>query len=221
MIRRANAVNCRADLSTKTEERQGRVLSLVLAGQSDHQIAETLGVPLAIVSEHLAKLELIASTGRSYDLVARLAEARRATVQASAQAAESASAPQPATRRVLLADDHHINHLTIQAMLDDRQIEVVAAFNGAEAVEKFKAGGFDRVLMDIDMPLMDGMSAVRAIRTFESERGATRTPIAMFTALSGRDIEDEARQAGADSYLTKPITLNQLYAFVDARPQRR
>lgn len=195
------------------------MLSLVLAGQSDRQIAETLGVPLATVSEHLAKLELIASTARSYDLVVRLAEARHATVQASAEAAAPAPSPAAApatTRRVLLADDHHINHLTIQAMLDDRKVEVVTAFNGVEAVEKFKAGGFDRVLMDIDMPLMDGMSAVRAIRTFESERGAARTPIAMFTALSGRDVEEEARQAGADSYLTKPITLNQLYAFVDA-----
>jgi len=214
-------VSCRTSITAEAEDRQGRVLSLVLAGQSDRQIAETLGVPLATVSEHLAKLELIASTARSYDLVVRLAEARRTAVQPDAETPASPVAAPAAARRVLLADDHHINHLTIQAMLDDRKIEVVAAFNGAEAVEKFKAGGFDRVLMDIDMPLMDGMSAVRAIRTFESERGAARTPIAMFTALSGRDIEDEARQAGADSYLTKPITLNQLYAFVDARPQGR
>ena len=215
-------MSCRDNLSIGTEVRQGRVLSLVLAGQSDHQIAETLCVPLAIVSEHLAKLEVIASTARSYDLVVRLAEARRAAVQDPTPTAGIASSPAAAPeglRRVLLADDHHINHLTIQAMLDDRKIEVVAVFDGAQAVETFKAGGFDRVLMDIDMPLMDGMSAVRAIRTFESERGAARTPIAMFTALSGRDVEEEARQAGADSYLTKPITLNQLYAFVDVDPQ--
>ena len=130
---------------------------------------------------------------------------------------QSCTWPTPApgdARRVLLADDHHINHLTIQAMLEDRGIEVVAAFDGAEALAKFKQGGFDRVLMDIDMPGMDGLAAVRAIRAFEAEGGMPRTPISMFTALSGRDVEAEARDAGADAYITKPITLNQLYAFM-------
>ena len=55
---------------------------------------------------------------------------------------------------------------------------------------------------------------MRAFRAFEIERGVQPTPIAMFTALSGRDIEQTAREAGADAYLTKPITLNQLYAFM-------
>lgn len=128
---------------------------------------------------------------------------------------ERTEAPEGApVRRVLLADDHHINHLTIQAMLEDRGIEVVAAFDGAEAIAKFQAGRFDRILMDIDMPILDGVSAVREIRACEARRGVRRTPIAMFTALSGREIEADARAAGADAYLTKPITLNQLYTFV-------
>jgi len=126
-----------------------------------------------------------------------------------------------AVRRVLLADDHHINHLTIQAMLEDQGIEVVAAFDGDDALAKYKTGAFDRVLMDIDMPIKDGVAAVREIRAFEAERGGKRTPIAMFTALSGRDVEAEARAAGADAYLTKPITLNQLYAFVGQPAARR
>lgn len=208
-------------LSNEAEDRQGSVLSLVLAGQSDRQIAEKLGVPLTTVSAHLAKLERIASTSRAFDLVVRLAEARQPTAKNAVETALPAPVTAAAARRVLLADDHHINHLTIQAMLEDRNIEVVAAFDGAEAVEKFKSGGFESVLMDIDMPLMDGVSAVRAIRTFESERGSRRIPIAMFTALSGRDVEAAARDAGADAYLTKPVTLTQLYSFVDtAAPVR-
>jgi CheY-like chemotaxis protein len=141
-------------------------------------------------------------------------EARQDRLPSFVLTPETATPPCGGVRRVLLADDHHINHLTIQAMLEDRGIEVVCAFDGAEALRTFSQGGFDRVLMDIDMPGMDGITAVRAIRAFEAERGAPRTPISMFTALSGRDIEEEARQAGADDYLTKPITLNQLYAFM-------
>lgn len=168
-----------------------------------------------MVSDQLAPGERISSIGRAFDLAARLAGARQSTDR------NATSAGPARARRILLADDHHINHLTIQAMLEDRDIEVVVAFDGAEAVRKFKAGDFDCVLMDIDMPLMDGISAVRAIRAFEREHHARRTPIAMFTAMSGDDIEETARQAGADTYLTKPIMLNQLYAFVDPAIQAR
>lgn len=173
----------------------------------------------AMVSDQLAPRHRIPSIGRALDLEARLAGARQSTVQTPDRNATSAGPAR--ARRILLADDHHINHLTIQAMLEDRDIEVVVAFDGAEAVRKFKADDFDCVLMDIDMPLMDGISAVRAIRAFESEHHARRTPIAMFTAMSGPDVEEAARQAGADTYLTKPITVNQLYAFVDPAIQAR
>ena len=185
--------------TAELEGRQGRVLSLVLGGQSDRQIAETLSLSMDTVTEHLARLERVATDTHCLDLAARLSAARGDVPNAPPAMAADAGPPteRRPVRRVLLADDHHINHLTIQAMLEDRRIEVITAFDGAEAVEKFKAGGFDRVLMDIDMPIMDGMAAVRAIRTFESERGGRPTPIAMFTALSGRDIEEAAREAGA------------------------
>ena len=176
-------------------------------------------VSVATISEQVTKLERVGATGRAADLAAHLAETRQSSLDTPAGNATALEPPR--ARRVLVADDHHINHLTIQAMLEDRDIEIVTAFDGAEALRKFKAGDFDCVLMDINMPVMDGISAVRAIRAHEIVCGSARTSIAMYTALSGREIEGEAHDAGADAYLIKPITLNQLYAFVDPAIQAR
>ncbi|WP_293907169.1 response regulator [Phenylobacterium sp.] len=206
--------NC--DLPIHESDRQGQVLRLVLAGKFDHEIAEELAIPLAAVASTLAKLERVAATTKCFDLVVRLVNAQR-TGQVQTPAVPTLGSERQPVRRLLLADDHEINHLTIRAMVEDRGIEVVPAFDGAEALAKFKDGGVDRVLMDIEMPGIDGLEAVRAIRMFEREQGAGRTPIAMFTAHSGPEIEQASSEAGADSYIVKPISLNQLYAFVGSK----
>ena len=82
--------------------------------------------------------------------------------------------------------------------------------NGKEAVDRFKSGSFDYVLMDIQMPVMDGYAATSEIRAFERSRGGRRTPI---VALSANAFEEDRRRsldAGMDAHLAKPIKAKEL-----------
>ena len=116
--------------------------------------------------------------------------------------------------RVLLADDHPANRKVVEIMLAATDMELIAVENGAQAVEAFQGGGFDLVLMDMQMPVMDGLNATRTIRAFEAERGLARTPLLMLTANAMAEHVEAGRQAGADGHLTKPITLAALFAAI-------
>ena len=109
-------------------------------------------------------------------------------------------------RRVLLADDHPTNRKIVQLILSDPGVDLVAVENGAEAVERFKAEPFDMVLMDMQMPVMDGLAATRAIRELERAGGSRQTPLIMLTANAMPEHVEAARNAGANRHLTKPIT---------------
>jgi CheY-like chemotaxis protein len=84
-----------------------------------------------------------------------------------------------------------------------RTLEIAA--DGQAAVDKFTAGAFDLVLMDIQMPVMDGLTATRAIREWEARKGVRRTPILALSAHAMGDAFEKSRQAGCDTHLTKPI----------------
>src|SRR5690606_2645488 len=83
------------------------------------------------------------------------------------------------------------------------------ANNGHEAVEAFLHGNFDLVLMDLEMPGMDGLEATRRIRAYESETGE-HTPIVAMTAHAVEGFRESCLASGMDSYITKPINLNEL-----------
>jgi CheY-like chemotaxis protein len=110
-----------------------------------------------------------------------------------------------APMRVLLADDHPTNRKVVALILEHAGVELTIAEDGAQALEAFTAGAFDVVLMDMQMPVMDGLSATRAIRDLEAARGANPTPVIMLTANALPEHEAAARAAGADRHLTKPI----------------
>jgi two-component system, sensor histidine kinase len=113
----------------------------------------------------------------------------------------------PAPRlRILLAEDHPGNRALIGLLLDRIGVEVVFALNGAEAVEARQSGACDLILMDMRMPQIDGVAAVRAIRRFEAEAGAPRVPIAMLSGDVGERHRQAAFEAGADHYIEKPVT---------------
>ena len=114
--------------------------------------------------------------------------------------------------RVLLAEDHPVNQRVVQMILSDQDVELVTVDDGVQAVAAFASGGFDLVLMDMQMPLMDGLTATRAIRTLEAEQGATPTPIIMLSANAMTEHQEEARLAGADLHVAKPITAASLLA---------
>ena len=127
-----------------------------------------------------------------------------------------ADAPLP-TLRVLLAEDHPTNQRVVQLILGTHGAEVVTVDDGAQALAAFQRGLFDIVLMDMQMPVMDGLTATRAIRTFEAENfDRLRTPIVMLSANAMAEHRDQAFAAGADHHVPKPITAASLLAGMQA-----
>jgi len=126
--------------------------------------------------------------------------------------AQPQSAPRPAgiqaqKPRLLIAEDNDVNRIVLEHMLGGSSFDLVFALDGLEAVEKFREGGADIVLMDFSMPNMDGLAATRAIRRLEVEtdcRGS-RLPILGLTAHASSQDHDAGMRAGMDEILTKPV----------------
>ena len=122
--------------------------------------------------------------------------------------------PCPALR-VLVAEDNAINQKVVSAMLTRQGWSVTLAVNGCQAVERFQGGHFDVVLMDIQMPEMDGMEATRLIREEELARASgSRVPIIALTANAAPLQREECLAGGMDEVLTKPINLNSLLGSI-------
>jgi two-component system sensor histidine kinase/response regulator len=111
-----------------------------------------------------------------------------------------------ASLRVLLAEDNATNQKLAVRLLEKRGHSVVLAGNGREALKQFEDGAFDLILMDVQMPEMDGFEAVAAIRTLEASRGGRgRTPVIALTAHAMKGDRDRCLAAGMDGYLAKPL----------------
>jgi PAS domain S-box-containing protein len=130
--------------------------------------------------------------------------------------------------RVLLAEDHPTNRRVVELILDAAGVDITCVENGAEAVDAAAAGGFDLILMDMQMPVMDGLTATRAIRDLETARDLPRTPIISLTANAMPEHARASAQSGADGHLTKPISAEALLRAVaeaasgaDAPDERR
>jgi signal transduction histidine kinase/CheY-like chemotaxis protein len=113
-----------------------------------------------------------------------------------------------AGRKVLVADDHPTNRQVLSLLLGPFGVEIVEAENGAEAIEALKAGGIDVVLMDVNMPLMDGLTATRAIRA-SGEAWRSVAIVAVTAAAAEADVRRSA-EAGADAHVSKPVELKAL-----------
>ena len=122
--------------------------------------------------------------------------------------------------RVLLADDHPANRKVIEIMLGVTEMTLVTVEDGLQALDAFVDGDFDIVLMDMQMPVMDGLTATRSIRAFEASQGRERTAILMLTANAMAEHVAQGQAAGADGHLTKPITLAGLFAAMSAALSR-
>jgi signal transduction histidine kinase len=116
--------------------------------------------------------------------------------------------------RVLAAEDNAVNQLVLRTLLDHIGVEAVIVESGAEAVSAWEAADFDLILMDVQMPTMDGPTAARAIRTRETVTGRRRTPIIALTANAMADQVESYVASGMDGFVAKPIAIDALYAEI-------
>jgi signal transduction histidine kinase/ActR/RegA family two-component response regulator len=147
----------------------------------------------------------------SFDLPA--ADAQAPAPQGAAQVPSPADS-QGKRPRVLLVEDHPVNRQVVQLILADLA-DVDTAENGAEGVEAAHNVAYDVILMDMQMPVMDGVTATRTIRACESAEGRGHTPILMLTANALPEHVDMSIDAGADAHLSKPITAEGLLSAID------
>jgi PAS domain S-box-containing protein len=148
----------------------------------------------------------------------------RAEPLASYDAAETRAAAAPVAPslaedrplRVLLAEDHPTNQRLVQMILGPLGCDLVTVDDGEKAVGAFAPGEFDVILMDLQMPVMDGLSATRAIRAAEAAAGAAPTPILALSANAMAEHQEQALAAGANRHVAKPITAASLMAGIEA-----
>ena len=137
---------------------------------------------------------------------------------AAPQAQEKpAAAPVPATQlRVLVAEDNPINQKVVCSMLRRQGWHVTLAVNGAEACRHFLENTYDLVLLDVQMPEMDGLEASQRIRAEEARRGSGRIPILALTAHASQAQHEQCLEHGMDSVITKPVNLPGLLREINA-----
>jgi signal transduction histidine kinase/DNA-binding response OmpR family regulator len=113
--------------------------------------------------------------------------------------------------RILVADDHVVNQAVVSAVLRKWGHAVATALDGQEAVDKSAREPFDLVLMDLQMPELDGLQATRQIRAREVEHGTPRLPIIAMTARAMTEDRDRCLEAGMDGFITKPLDQHDLF----------
>nr|WP_297385479.1 ATP-binding protein [uncultured Roseateles sp.] len=134
---------------------------------------------------------------------------------ASIEPAASTAAPLPRLEgRVLLVDDSPVNLLVATTMLERCGLRVTPAENGRDALEQLRAQRFDLVLMDCQMPVLDGYAATVAWRQEEARRLLPRTPVVALTASAVDDDRARCLASGMDGYLVKPFEMDELLAIV-------
>jgi CheY-like chemotaxis protein len=133
-------------------------------------------------------------------------------------AAPRAEAPVPSNSppaRILVAEDTALNRMVIEAMLREGGHDVVMVEDGSRAVDMARAGEFDIVFMDVQMPVMNGIDATRAIRSIPGARGSV--PIVALTANSFADEIDRCLRSGMDAHLAKPVDAAALFKEIRLR----
>jgi len=169
-----------------------------------------LGLP---ISRRLAELmggrlwvESIPGQGSTFHFILRLPlqrAGRPETPTSEKRVEEAVSGERPL--KILLVDDSDDNRLLVRTYLKGDAYRIDEAVNGEEAVALFQSGPYDLVLMDMQMPVMDGYTATRVIRRWEEEQGGDRTPVIALTAYALKEDAAKSEAAGCDTHLTKPI----------------
>ncbi|MBE9527567.1 MAG: response regulator [Proteobacteria bacterium] len=116
--------------------------------------------------------------------------------------------------RVLLVDDHDVNLTIAKTTLEKMGVSVTTAINGQEAIDRWQQGGIDLILMDLQMPIMDGFQATQQIRQQENQQTSQRTPIIAMTANAMEEDKKRCLEYDMDGHLPKPFKWSQLEAML-------
>jgi CheY-like chemotaxis protein len=152
---------------------------------------------------------------------AALAELRRVLAEAEAPSApaavcEASPEHEPARPlRILVAEDNSVNQVIARRLLERRGHQVAIAGDGGQALAAIEGACFDLVMMDVQMPVIDGLEATRRIRARERGTG-THLPVIAMTAHAMKEDRDRCRDAGMDGYVTKPVEASELFAAIAA-----
>ena len=149
-------------------------------------------------------------TGSTFRLVLPLAR-----IASPPPASSGPAVPLPGALRVLAAEDNPVNQLVLRTLLRQVGIEPLIVDDGAQVVEAWARQGWDVVLMDLQMPVMDGLAATRAIRARETAAGLRRTPVIGLTANILPHQVDQMAAAGMDDHVGKPIDVARLFAALN------
>jgi signal transduction histidine kinase/CheY-like chemotaxis protein len=200
----AKQIGSRADLTGAT------IMMLTSSGRYDDAgLCRELGIA-ACLTKPIASFDLHAAICAVLDAEAsrvKKAEERRATVSPTPQKVRA--------RNVLLAEDNIVNQRVAVGLLKRRGHHVTVVENGQEAVEAVERDRFDIVLMDLQMPVMGGLEATKAIRDRERETSRDRVRIVAMTAHAMSGDRERCLAAGMDGYLSKPTESRTLFAEVE------
>jgi signal transduction histidine kinase/DNA-binding response OmpR family regulator len=211
------------------------ILDFQMAGMDGLQLLETLrrspeGAQLPVlmltsVDDH-EPMKAFAALGAAtatkpmrrdelFEALTRLVSAPPAGAAPSARRPDAAAAPVIDRRpRVLLVEDNEVNRMVVKMMLAGEGIDIVEAVHGQAALDALSKDRFDLVVMDVSMPVMDGLEATRRIRAAEAAADTRRTPIIGLTAHAMERDADQCRTAGMDDHLAKPVRKDALLAAI-------
>ena len=179
------------------------ILLIMLTGVSN--------APSKVIARNAGIRRILAKPVAGYTLKATLAEelGRCPSPPGDTPVADQA-APLPRDFRVLVAEDNSISTKVIRGMLRKLNLEPDTVSNGEEALQALRENHYDLVLMDCEMPVMDGFTATQRLREWEAREQRPRTPVVALTAHILGEHKDRARQCGMDGHIAKPVELSQL-----------